>query len=151
MFEGWSIPIYFVCILWVYKSYGCVCCLLFCRMHPSTHRNDDDTRHNLFGSPIMTDWTVIDSTRGSRRSSTSQRENARTAPFSRPLGECHGVTYYYFTYHCFIEYVCDYVMSTYINGHCPYCLLKRDGATRWTRCDNLWTDDVGRGLQRMRG
>jgi len=53
------------------------------------------------------------------------------------MSECHGVTYYYFAYHCFIEYVCDYVMSTYINGHCPYCLLKRDGATRWTRCDKL--------------
>jgi len=49
----------------------------------------------------------------------------------------HGVTYYYFTYYCFIEYVCDYVMSTHIDGHCPYCLLKRDGATRWTRCDKL--------------
>jgi len=54
------------------------------------------------------------------------------------LRVCHGVTYYYyFTYHCFIEYVCDFVMSTCINGHCPYCLLKRDGATRWTRCDKL--------------
>jgi len=52
------------------------------------------------------------------------------------ISACHGVTYYYFTYYCFVEYVCDYVMSTYINGHCPYCLLKRDGATRWTRCDN---------------
>jgi len=52
-------------------------------------------------------------------------------------GHGHGVTYYYFTYHCFIEYVCDYVMSTYINGHGQYCLLKRDGATRWTRCDKL--------------
>jgi len=151
MFEGWSIPIYFV-VYYVYTRVMVVCVVfLFCRMHPCTHRNDDDTRHNLFGSPIMTDWTVIDSTRGSRRLSTSQRENARTAPFSRPMCECHGVTYYHFTYHCFIEYVCDYVMSTYINGHCPHCLLKRDGATRWTRCDKLRTDDVGRGLQRMRG
>jgi len=83
-----------------------------------------------------------------------QRRSARTHAllrFPRPLGECHGVTYYYFTYYCFIEYVCNYVMSTYINWHCPYCSLKRDGATRWARCDKLGTDDVGRGLQRARG
>jgi len=51
-------------------------------------------------------------------------------PWLKDVSPCYGVTYYYFTYYCFIEYVCNYVMSTYINWHCPYCSLKRDGATR---------------------
>jgi len=79
------------------------------------------------------------------RTKDSNRERTYSFTFDRQTTNykqtlsnmCHGVTYYYFADHCFIEYVCDYVMSTYINGHCPYCLLKRDGATRWTRCDKL--------------
>lgn len=82
-------------------------------------------------------WVVIKSTRGSRRLSTSQRENSRTAPFSWPLGECHGMTCYCFIYHCFIVYVFAIVYCRRIvNGQCPHCSLKRDDATRPASRDN---------------
>jgi len=52
------------------------------------------------------------------------------------LDICHGVTYYYFAYHCFIEYVRLFNVDV-CKWSLPYCLLKRDGATRWTMCDKL--------------
>ena len=89
MLEGWLISICFVLfaqLLWLRVFVLGVCVYMY--VGATTTR---DVINAVY-------WSVSRSTREPKRPPTSQCVNARIAPFSWPLGECHGVTCRFFVF-----------------------------------------------------